>query len=630
VISRNTKKKINLAQQKKNSQQQISKKHSNSTNPETSITDSPEISPRSDSTSPVQQKKDHFSWPTDFDLAEEIKGKMPPNRKVNHNHGGGARAQQPQLANQYNPQRRNNNAPHNNGVYNKPLTCCVPTECFEPEKLIYVEDIGTRELEVMKVVCNNEHCDQGQFMHLDCFLVWEQALSKHVKSYGRARSWSEKQRLENIWTKKGYDLAFKACSCKCGRGHLRKDLDWIPPQRAAVNNNQNGNAAVGGNAAPANQAPDQNPQAGAQVVENPVQQANAGKKKKSKNREQRPKLAVSAPVHHPNNNNVNQYYYQGQQAGGYPKPGTSSGCHVPQSPCASGSRSNSIDYGLGTSVESSGTFSQSPPLSQGSQVTKCRSRMDSLSSNGSGSSGISEAVMANLARRGSSRKITERPIFTGDFATRENCSAFNILPLHKRTPFHVKVNDEVDSSEKASGVDATRMFLLSTLLRNKQSHVCCVLCEDYMTVYDRYPLLDGTFFLSPMPYLRDSIPVRDDLLIEKSRVMDGSKLFLNAVCMRCLEGWNKVLHCKFCNVKWDGSDYMLGTCYNYDIFADVCCPHRVLCKTCNNIVVHPGDRELYFSDYGNHFECPHCGIRDYHLVKEIDAVFHVYPPRCQY
>ncbi|VEN47816.1 unnamed protein product, partial [Callosobruchus maculatus] len=32
-----------------------------------------------------------------------------------------------------------------------------------------------------------------------------------------------------LWTKKGYDLAYKACACKCGRGHLKKDLDWMPP-----------------------------------------------------------------------------------------------------------------------------------------------------------------------------------------------------------------------------------------------------------------------------------------------------------------------------------------------------------------------------------------------------------------
>lgn len=47
---------------------------------------------------------------------------------------------------------------------------------------------------------------------------------------GRARSWSEKQRRQNLWTKRGYDLAYRACTCKCNRGHLRKDLNWNPKE----------------------------------------------------------------------------------------------------------------------------------------------------------------------------------------------------------------------------------------------------------------------------------------------------------------------------------------------------------------------------------------------------------------
>src|SRR6476469_9516666 len=59
------------------------------------------------------------------------------------------------------------------------------------------------------------------------FFVWLQVLS-YLRTCGRARSWSEKQRLQNLWTKKGYDLAFKACDCRCGKGHIRKDLDHVP------------------------------------------------------------------------------------------------------------------------------------------------------------------------------------------------------------------------------------------------------------------------------------------------------------------------------------------------------------------------------------------------------------------
>jgi len=73
-----------------------------------------------------------------------------------------------------------------------------------------------------QVYCNNEACNQGVWMHGDCFREWESKVLAYLRSSGRARSWSEKQRVQNLWTKKGYDLAFKACDCKCGRGHLRQ------------------------------------------------------------------------------------------------------------------------------------------------------------------------------------------------------------------------------------------------------------------------------------------------------------------------------------------------------------------------------------------------------------------------
>lgn len=60
------------------------------------------------------------------------------------------------------------------------------------------------------------------------FIEWEEHVLIYLRSCGRARSWSDKQRMQNLWTKKGYDLAYKACDCLCGKGHLRKDLDFMP------------------------------------------------------------------------------------------------------------------------------------------------------------------------------------------------------------------------------------------------------------------------------------------------------------------------------------------------------------------------------------------------------------------
>ena len=103
--------------------------------------------------------------------------------------------------------------------------CCVPLSSgclknYEPINL----DTPTG---CVRVICNNENCTVGTLMHKECFNAWETHVLGYLRSCGRARSWSEKQRLQNLWTKKGYDLAYRACSCLCARGHLRKDLNWV-------------------------------------------------------------------------------------------------------------------------------------------------------------------------------------------------------------------------------------------------------------------------------------------------------------------------------------------------------------------------------------------------------------------
>lgn len=113
--------------------------------------------------------------------------------------------------------------------------CCVPIgDCFKACAvdfgLISVDDLR----DCVRVICNNENCTAGQYMHRECFEQWEQGVLSYLKSIGRARSWSDRQRHQNLWTKKGYDLVFKACGCKCGRGHLKKDLDWVPPIQSNI------------------------------------------------------------------------------------------------------------------------------------------------------------------------------------------------------------------------------------------------------------------------------------------------------------------------------------------------------------------------------------------------------------
>lgn len=60
------------------------------------------------------------------------------------------------------------------------------------------------------------------------------------------------------------------------------------------------------------------------------------------------------------------------------------------------------------------------------------------------------------------------------------------------------------------GNDETRLFILSSLAQHHKSRINCVLCEDSMLVFDRYPLVDGTFFLSPKRHAPDCIEVNSN------------------------------------------------------------------------------------------------------------------------
>lgn len=112
-------------------------------------------------------------------------------------------------------------------INSKLSRCCVPTgDCFKLNALDYGLIQSNNLNDCVRVMCSNERCTAGQYMHRECFEAWEDGVLTYLKSIGRARSWSDRQRQQNLWTKKGYDLVFKACGCKCGRGYLKKDLDW--------------------------------------------------------------------------------------------------------------------------------------------------------------------------------------------------------------------------------------------------------------------------------------------------------------------------------------------------------------------------------------------------------------------
>lgn len=414
--------------------------------------------------------------------------------------------------------------------------CCVPTGCdCGGDPTIGADDLCN----AVRVLCNNEQCPVGRFMHKECFEAWEQSVLTYLRSTGRARSWSEKQRLQNLWTKKGYDLAFKACGCRCGKGHLRKDLDWMPPP------------------------PPQH---------SPGDDAAAARKKKGRRRKGSDKPALGAVAVAP--------LQQQQQP---PPPSTREGRPMLRM------RSNSMS--------STGSTSGSSPPSSGAG--------ESPKSPAHHHGGL--ILLTNGRRRPSAKYefFSDRLGSGSIFSRRLDYSSFNSLPRHKINSYHIKMEDEGNC-----GNDETRCFVLSNLAAARMSRVMCVLCQSVMLIFDQYPLIDGTFFLSPRQHRKSCLQVK----------VDGRLQYLGAVCMGCLEGWTTQLRCHFCLKRWQGTSLILGTMYSYDIFAaNPCCLDRLKCNNCHKLVVLPEERCNYFSDYSNSMLCPHCGHVDYHFVKSLST-----------
>lgn len=410
--------------------------------------------------------------------------------------------------------------------------CCVPLGCNMEtvgRLAIHTNDLS----DTIRVLCNNENCQEGSFMHRLCFEQWEESVLTYLRSTGRARSWSEKQRLQNLWTKKGYDLAYKACGCKCGKGHLKKDLDWIaPPAKVALAS------------------------------------ASTNLDQKKRNRKKRINYKPSLTL--------------------------TGACHS--------------------------TKPSSPP-NLVSLMPVARMRSSSMSSTGSGSGAGSPPSSGPEYPTSPTHQPQEHPPapkqqFFSDrrerhgsgsiFSRRTDYSSFNTLPRHKINSYHIKMEDE-----GSHGNDDTRCFILSSLALVKTNRISCVLCHGTMLIFDRYPLVDGTFFLSPRQHSKGCVPVR----------LDGRPQYLNAVCMGCLEGWTSAgMKCRYCQARWNGSHLILGSMYSYDIFAATpCCPERLRCNNCHKMVM-PADRRLqFFSDYSHSVACPHCRVIDFHFVKSLST-----------
>lgn len=353
-------------------------------------------------------------------------------------------------------------------------SCCTPKGCVQPDL-----DPSSIDVDSVKVICSNDKCPYSPFMHSECFSAFEEQLLSCLRGMSRARTWSEKQRRQNLWAKKGWELVYKMSTCRCGKGSLRKDLSYTPE---------------------------------------------TGEKLKRKRKR-----------------SVNEKSTQ------------------PVAPTV-----NRVPNGVQRSRSRSG-----------------RHNSDSVSSeNGAATS------------------------YMQPFAHRTDYSVFHrTVPRHLVNSYHIKMEDDGYGAG-----DETRSFVLSSLAFHRTSYMDCVLCATKLTVYDQYPLVDGTFYLSPLRPSESSLEVEskgDDLQ------------FLSAVCLGCLVGTNEVT-CIYCSRSWNGNFHQIGTLYSYDIFAALpCCPGSVLCLSCDKPVVDHGKIALSFSQLSSQVKCCHCGALDFHFIKPI-------------
>ena len=459
------------------------------------------------------------------------------------------------------------------------VKCCIPTTCPVLDELIDTDNVG----DAVRVFCNSEICDYSNWMHKSCFDEWEQSVLSYLRSCGRARSWSEKQRLQNLWTKKGYDLAFKACDCKCGRGHIRKDLDYIPP---VVDN------------APRKQKKKKQPS------KPELTNANVRERRPSGNGNTTANGNYTANGTYGTNSNGNAY--------------TDNNANV-----TAGIANGRVDAINGNAPY---VLQKAAPRLEIVQNGNNRLRSDSVGSTGSsppdstssGNSGSGSPIPQSPQNRNLGHLINARPKFEFSesasnnttagtiFRKRNDLSAFNVLPKHKQNSYHIRM--EEDSS---NGNDEVRSFVLDHLSNYRMTSVKCVLCKDDMSVFDRFPLVDGTLFLSPQAY--------DDQVLRV--ISEGRLQFINPVCLSCLEGASDI-RCASCKRKWDGSALLLGTMYSYDIFAAMpCCQKRLTCKHCRRAVVDITSGLQYFSEYSHMIPCPYCKAYDYHFIRPLAETF---------
>ena len=223
-----------------------------------------------------------------------------------------------------------------------------------------------------------------------------------------------------------------------------------------------------------------------------------------------------------------------QQRGGLDnQTGVSTNTTATESPHIVTNNSNNLYFGMlpgsGNPQMRLRTNSMSSTGSAGSHSSSISSIPSSAGSPSPISSSPISGDMFFKTRKSSDASSDNGPTSVAGFRQRLDLSAFASLPRNKQNPYHIRMEDtntlayafasscsvgaakpqplwEVAAEDGNCDVE-TRNFVLTNLLNKRMCSTRCVLCKGHLPVFDRFPLLDGTFFLSPQSYDEAAIQV---------------------------------------------------------------------------------------------------------------------------
>jgi hypothetical protein len=211
----------------------------------------------------------------------------------------------------------------------------------------------------------------------------------------------------------------------------------------------------------------------------------------------------------------------------------------------------------------------------------------------------------------------EKLATTGNiFQRREDWSILKKLPVSKQNTVHIRVEDE-----GPYGNDETRCFVLSHFSSLNIKEINCLFCDCELVIYDRFPLVDGTLFVSPFMYDKArSIP----------SVVSNKQQYINAVCLKCMMCKpDHEIKCMHCSTSWQscgGDSFQIGTLYKFDLFAALpCCQRRLTCLNCDHNMVDIKNArespEFYFSWFSEEKQCESCRVKAFHFVKPLKEIY---------